>query len=549
VPKKILLNLLISLCLFPYVGHGETLEEAILSFDSNIIVNRDNSVNVTEKIIYTTGPGLDRHGIYRDIYPYSSTGRKMSITNVEVPGQNFEILSSGKNVRIKIGDPKVTFKGEKTYIIKYKATKSVGQFKDFDEIYWNVTGNEWNIPILSARASVVLPNSAKPVQSACYYGPKGSTNTCNNFQAKNLGVAEGLTVAVGFPKGFVNPYTFSDRLADFFPWILAAFLPLLTLIFSLRYWYKHGRDPKGTGVIVAQYDVPDSLTPMEAAGIVNEKITGANISAEIIYLATKGYLKINQLETKTLGIFKNTDYELVRLKEGTDLPNEFDRKLMQSLFDGNDSVKLSDLKNVFYKDAKEIIQDAAKNLLEKGYYKNLGRMKNAGGRAVVIIFLAVWLSVFLAGIFGGVVAIGIILSAIIYGIVSHFFPAKTEKGVATKEYLLGLKEYLQIAEKDRINFHNAPEKKPEIFEKLLPFAMVFGVEKAWAKEFEGIYLTPPSWYSGSPGHAFNTIYFADSMSNFNSFAASSMTSSPSSRGSGGGGFSGGGGGGGGGGGW
>jgi uncharacterized membrane protein YgcG len=378
-----------------------------------------------------------------------------------------------------------------------------------------------------------------------------------------LNNGEGLTVAVGFPKGVVIPYSnsASDKFSDFFDaygnWLLAGIFPILTLILSLWYWYKKGRDPKGTGVIVPQYDVPDGLTPMETGGIVNEKVTADNISAEIIYLATKGYLKITQLEERFIGLIKSTDYELTRLKDSSDLPNDFDKQLLRGLFVGEEkTIKLSELRNIFYQNAIEVTTSVLDAMLNKGYYKNLGRMKSSsGGRIFLVLFMSFWAGGFFGGLIGAFLFHGqfifpmlsIFISAIIYGIVSHFFPAKTEKGVALKEYLLGLKDYLRIAEKDRILFHNAPEKKPEIFEKLLPYAMVLGVANIWAKEFEGIYTTPPSWYSGPNNTAFNAIMFTHSISSFSSFASSSLSSAPG--GSGGGGSSGGGGGGGGGGGW
>lgn len=558
------------------IEYATSSEEAVVSFNSSITVNTDNSVDVVEIINYSTGP-QERHGMYRDIYPYSSVKYKMEIEDISVIDDKnvpymFTTSSSGGNFRIKIGDPDQTFSGQKIYIIKYHATKAVAQFKDFDEIYWNVTGNDWLIPIYAVSASVVLPASATMTQSSCYYGPKGSTEICNLNSSTNgiyifdspapLNIGDGLTVAVGFSKGVVAPYSNADKaqnlLEKYLPWLISMLLPLLTLIFSLRYWYKKGRDPKGTGVIVPQYDVPDGLTPMEVTGIVNEKVIAANISAEIIYLATQGYLKINQIEEKrALSIFKSTDYELIKLKDSSLLPNEFDKKLLDSLFGADSSVKLSDLKNVFYKDAGLVVKSVLDALLSKGYYKNLGRMKNPPGTLIVIIFMSIWASGFLGGLIGSLffegnplpLVIGIFFSVIVYGIISHFNPAKTEKGVATREYILGLKDYLRIAEKDRLLFHNAPEKKPEVFEKLLPYAMILGVANIWAKEFEGIYTTPPSWYSGSDSSSFNSVVFANSLSNFSSFASSSLSSAPSSSGSGGGGSSGGGGGGGGGGGW
>jgi len=123
------------------------------------------------------------------------------------------------------------------------------------------------------------------------------------------------------------------------------------------------------------------------------------------------------------------------------------------------------------------------------------------------------------------------------------------KGVETKEYLLGLKEYLQIAEKDRLLFQNAPDKKPETFEKLLPYAMVLGVANIWAKEFADIYTSPPNWYTSTNAAAFNAITFNSSLTHFAALTSAVAASSSSGGGSGGGGFSGGGGGGGGGGGW
>jgi uncharacterized membrane protein len=553
-------------------------QEAIISYVADVLVNTDNSINVTETITYNTGP-QNRHGIFRDIYPRSSTGKKMLIEDIFVTDEvgkpyQYTVSTLGTNVQIKIGDPNTTFTGQKTYVIGYRATRAVAQLEELDEIYWNVTGNGWNMPIYSAQAYVALPSGAASTQSACYFGSKGSTNPCQMTSEESgvyhfstpspLNPQEGLTIAVGFAKGVVTPYTASDRASDFFAlywkWILSAILPISTLILCLKRWQSKWRDPKGTGVIVPQYDVPDELTPMEVSGIVYEKVEVAQISAEIIYLATKGYLKIRQLDERFLGIIKSTDYEITKLKDPSDLPNEFDRELIGGLFKKNsDTVKLSSLKNVFYVTAGTVVTSAHAALLSKKYYKNLGKIQFGRAGLVMIIFMSVWVSLFVgilsAFAFDGnplPFILGILLSGVIFAIVLNFSPAKTEEGVAAKEYLLGLKEYLQIAEKDRLQFHNAPEKNPEVFEKLLPYAMVLGVTDIWAKEFEGVYTTPPSWYSGTTTDTFSAAALGHSMSGFTSHATSSLRSSPSRGGrggSGGGGSSGGGGGGGGGGSW
>lgn len=592
--------------------HAQNQTEAITSYSSNISVNPDNSIDVMEAIVYNTGSSA-HHGIYRDINLSSSQDRKMEVQNISVADETgtpymFQTSDYGDYLRIKIGDPNTTFTGQKTYVIRYHVTKAVAQFDNFDEIYWNVTGNNWAMPIYQAQATVILPSGASLLQSSCYYGPQGSTNRCEAASSFNgiytfnspsaLNPGDGITIAASFPKGIVTPYSASDAPAGFFGkywrWMVAAILPLLTLTLSLLYWYKKGRDAKGADTIIPQYDVPDGLTPMEVGAIVNEKVKVEYISSEIIYLATKGYLKIKQLEEKFIGLIKMTDYELTKLKEPTDLPNDFDKNLIDALFksrseflslvksrefkklpkivgsvveglsgfdlDGSQNenqVKLSELKNHFHYRIPDITESTLDALLNKGYYSNLGRMKTVGSRVGILIFMSFWASLFFGGIIGAFVLRGnpfpmmvsIFLSIIIYGIISHFSPAKTEKGILAKEHILGLKDYLQIAEKDRLQFHNAPDKRPEIFENFLPYAMVLGVADIWAKEFEGIYTTPPYWYSEPTGTAFSAMAFSHSMSNFNSFASSSLSSSPRGSGSGGGGHSGGGGGGGGGGSW
>lgn len=607
--------------------------EYISSFDSIITVNKNNSVDVIEKITYKTALNAYKHGIYRDIYPYSSEGRKMVISNINVSGDgvrnansgsySWQLLSSesprgGKNVRIKIGDPNTTFTGERVYVISYTLSQAVAHPKDgdLDEIYWNFTGNDWLMPIKNVNVTVNLPDGVLAKQTACYvglYGAKNSikddvgggvrklNNNCStgidsanappnvsklySFSATDLAIGEGLTVAIGFSKGLIPDYTKLDNflaiVQSYWQWIFAIIIPLASLLFFYRRWSLYGRDPKGTGVIIPQYDVPDKLAPLEVAGLVYEKIDQSKISAELIYLATKGYIKIRQIDgPKVLGMSIGEDYELIKLKDwkgsiqdvdfggkkfsNSDL-SDFDIQILNGVFKNglNESVTLSSLKNVFYKSVPFILISTAESLKVKGYYKNLGNMAKAKLSPVLVPIAIIYIFAFnivsniklthSLDVFILPVLLGSIIGVVIYLIFSKFMASKTEKGVSTYEYLLGLKEYLQIAEKDRLTFHNAPEKKPEVFEKLLPYAMILGVEKSWAKEFEGMYTQQPGWYEGSfHGHAFSAMAFSNSLSDFNSYANTAMITAPQSNngfGSGGGGFSGGGGGGGGGGSW
>lgn len=554
------------------VADSTSLYEVIHSFAARVQVRTDNAVDIVETIVYDSGP-YDRHGVYRDLRLLSSQGRSMRISDVRVYDEHgepylFELLDQDGDVRIKIGDPGTTFRGQRTYVISYTITRAVAQFDHLDEIYWNVVGHEWTMPIEQVSAIVHLPNDAQSLQRACYIGERDSTETCLSedlgnstyafFTPRVLESGEDLTIAVGFKKGSVQPYTAADNawmmIWKYIPWMLGLGLPFFTLICSFGWWKKYGRDSQGRGVIVPEYDVPDQLTPLEASGILRERVNPQHISAQVVYLATRGYIRIEQIEQKKFGFFTNTDYVLHLTQSSYTGLDPASERLMRALFGGAKKVLLSSLKDSFYVHIPEISKLVMRGLKTQGYYKNLGRMYSASSFVVLgtIGLIVIW--IVSAGILpyapnelsASMIIAGLVVSTGIFSFFVYISPSKTEKGVTTREAILGLKEYLQIAERDRLQFHNAPEKKPEVFEKLLPYAMVLGVTSIWVKEFADVYAAPPSWFTPASGQAFSVIRFGDSLNTFGSVAGGAMTSSP---GSSGGGSAGGGGGGGGGGSW
>ena len=569
--KTVLKIALLSLGLF-FAFSAHVSAEVIRSFDAQITVNTDNSVSVVETILYDS-EGLQKHGIYRDITPRSSEGKTMSINSISVvdsvgrPYQWHREINNG-DVRLKIGDPNITFVGEKTYVISYVATNAVAHLDDVDEIYWNATGNAWPFAIEKATSTVILPEGATSTQAVCYEGMNGSTEECSTelgiFQStRTLNPGEGMTVATGFPQGFVSLYAPQSFLERYGLKLLAILIPILVFFIQFFRWCKKGRDPKGHGIIIPQYDVPDGLTPLESATIVFQKPRSVDISAELIYLATKGYIKIQQVDAKKAFFMQSPDYDLILLKEIAGIEVEHDLVLLGQIFTDSrigSEVRISTLKSTFYTAIPRINKTVGNTMLRKEYYTNLPFIKQQDTSWVVIklfsLFVLLGASRFILPILFknvSLVEYFILTGSVIVSITCIIFferlmPAKTQKGVAAYEHLLGLKDYLQIAEKDRLAFHNAPSKKPEIFEQLLPYALVLGVEKSWAKEFKDLYTVSPSWYEGIYHERFNSLLFVDSLTHFGTVATSSFASA-SSGGSRGGGFSGGGGGGGGGGSW
>ncbi|MGE5297890.1 MAG: DUF2207 domain-containing protein [Acidobacteriaceae bacterium] len=548
-------------------------QEAINNYTVAVTMNKDSSIDVSEKIAYDFGSDV-HHGIFRNIpYKYQRNGANynLRISGIQIADEagnpiKYSTTNDGSTLSIKIGDPNQAVSGQKTYVLNYHVLRAINYFSDHDELYWNAVGTDWSVPMGPVEAAVTLPDGVdmNKVTSDCYSGYLGEKTPCQKTVQQNsimygrsaLLPEQGMSVVVGLPKGILTQqssikYFFLDN------GILA--LPLLGLIVMVLIWFYSGRDPKPTIPMVAQYEAPDNLTPAEVGYLMDEQSQSGEITAEIIYLCTKGYLKIERIPKQ--GWFGKDDFKLIRLKKEDEALTVFDRDLMKTLFVlGPDEVLLSSLqKKAKLTRSSLSLKEIPKKLTSEGYYgKNPNRVRL--GYILVPIACLILLGFAFRAIATFVswtwpVAIG--LTFIVVLIVGYFMPKKTQKGADTKQLILGLKEYLSVAEKDRLDFHNDPAKDPKVFEKLLPYAIALGVSEQWAKKFEGLFTAQPSWYSDPSASVFNPLLFNMSMMSFGrGFNTMVIQNNPRANvaggggsGFGGGGFSGGGFGGGGGGSW
>jgi uncharacterized membrane protein len=538
--------------------------EQIDDFQTAIKINQDASINVTEKIFYDFGNN-EQHGIYRDIpikYQRNGLRYNLRISQIAVSDENgqpvqFTTSRSGDNLRIKIGDADTLLTGARLYVIACMIKRAINYFSDHDELYWNTTGNAWTVPINKASAEVELPTADKnKISSACYYGPYGSQQKCDSnlagnmlsFSSANLNPEEGMTVVAGFPKNLVEEPTTLGRIIFFLEdnWLFG--LPLIVLIVLFFVWRKYGRAPRDKHPVVAQYDVPDKLTPLEVGTLIDASADNKDLSAEIIYLAINGFIKIiRQDGVKIMGISTGADYLLQKLMNSNLTDNDFDRQLLDALIPDKEK-RLSEIKKdtSSSQEFAKIKEAVYADLKTKGYFTLNPNLFRVIFSVIGSLFIAA--SVF--GFFqqyGLSFGISLAASGIIFFLFAPFMAQETAKGVETKNYLKGLKLYLGVVEKDRLNFHNAPEKNPATFEKFLPYAMVLGVEKAWAAQFEGIYKEEPKWYVYPVGYNFVLADFSHDLNSFSSAANTSMAAAGHSGavggvGSSGSGFGGGGGG-------
>ena len=565
--NKLLLALVVVLGMFtniPQPAHAQT-SESIKEYAVDITVNRDSSILVQEQITYDFG-AEQRHGIFRTIpYKYKARGgtftlRISDVAVVNEKGEPYAFTSSrkGSDFELKIGDPDTTITGQHVYKISYTVNRAINYFPDHDELYWNAIGTGWAVPIEKTGVVVHVPTGSTNAQ--CYVGQEGSTetscaildnkkDTITYTYAKPLQPGEGFTIVAGLPAGTMAQPTTVQKVMDIVRDNGILLLPAFIFAIMFYLWRKYGRDAKGKGTIVAQYDPPQDLSPLYMGALVDGKVDNKDISAEIIYLAERGFLTITHIETTKLLWFKGSDYTLTKLKDIDDTLSKQGGALHRALFAGNKEIKLSEFKSnlKFGKALTAVRSKVFEELTKDGYYRsNPKTMQTSFIVAGCILgFLGSFILGNVIGYLGVIAAIASGLVVFGFGII---MPARTAKGAEAREYILGLKQYLSVAEADRLAFHNAPEKNPARFELLLPFAIALGVERLWAKQFEGIYTSQPSWYHGTASSNFNAVVLASSMNDFSGSVQSAVASSVSTASSGGSGFSGGGSGGGGGGG-
>ncbi len=546
-----------------YIFAWAQSEFVIENFHSDITINKDASIDIKEKIEVDVPHG--KHGINREIpLKYKDkygNNLKLKFELISITDENgkewkYETSRSGRNIKIKIGDPDVTISGLNTYVITYKVQRAINYFSDHDELYWNVTGTQLDMPIENCSATVYFPENIPKdkLQAEGYTGEYGSKSQDLTYEIKDGQIdyqsTVYLTIVAGWPKEIVQKPSTSQQIFWFSQDNWAVAIPFLVFFVLFYLWWTRGREPEGRKTIIAQYEPPDNITAGELGILIDQRADMKDISATVIDLAVRGYLKIEEIEGKGL-IFKGKDYKFIKNKEFKDDKSlkEHEKEILRGVFGySKDESKLSDLKEKFYTHLPKIKKYLYQEVVLLNYFK-ISPDKIRGiylGVGIAFGILGFVFIFFIANIFSFTAVISMWISALIIIIFSFFMPRRTKAGTLAYEHALGLKEYIKTAERYRMEF----AEKEKIFEKLLPYAMVFGVAEIWAGKFKDIYKTPPDWYSGSYVGAFSASRFASSLNGMSKGIGSTFRSAPSGgSGFGGGGFSGGGFGGGGGSGW
>jgi len=630
-------------CLSTFVQAQQ--QERIIRFHSDIKIETDGRIEVAEHIkVYAAGDEIKR-GIIRE-FPLTrddKRGKKArmnyNILAVRRNGEDtrYEIEKENGNMLIYIRDMNVLLDpGEYDFNVVYESYEQIGFFDDYDDFYWNVTGNTSIFPIEQASAAITLPLNASVIQTDFYTGVKGSKGKdCTvedrgNMQVftstRRLEPKEGLTVAVGFTRDVITrppPPAFWEEYIESIYGCMCALICLLFFFLTLGTAGK--RPPKP--VAIPTFTPPRNLSPASMYYFTHKKCRGKAFTATLVDMAVKGAMSI-RCEKKKYSLLNKMNTEGLRPEEqkihATLFPVTKTKESeiigqLNAVAESNPEpeVNLNGSNYLKVSNAYDVLEDAMKKQWNlKDYFRANRIYVGIGGLVLNAVFV---LYVILTGWTGDVayallIAIPFIVLEIAFlfsafkeltfgrthwqltalpslfilmstwarsGDTVHwpsfaFFAALsviyivytrrirgvfTPKGAALDSELEGFKMYLKTAEEHRLNILTPPERTPELFEKLLPYALALGVSNEWCGKFDNVlkqFDYRPQWYDSS--EKLSTTGFATSFksldTSFNSsvgksggdfkpVSSSSSGSSSWSSGSGGGGYSGGGGGGGG----
>ena len=407
-------------------------EERITSFVSDVEVAKDGELHVTETIDIVSEGDRIRHGIYRD-FPTRYRGRNgsqvrvgFSFEGAERDGRpepaKVEPLSNG--VRMKVGSADTVIDpGLHRYVLRYRTTRQIGRFDNFDELYWNATGNGWIFPIESAEARIRLPSPAAFTQRAAYTGPQGST--AGNAQVITeqpgeivfrttwpLGAYEGLTVAAAWPKGIIAEPDQSEKLgwwlADYGPPALGAAGLLGLLAFYFHAWRRAGRDPR-PGTIVPLFAPPDDLSPAAMRYVAKMDADNRSFAAALVDMGVRGHIRIVEEDGGWLSGDKRS---IVRVAGTEPLPEEEEVALAELLSTG-ESIEMKQENHARFSASKKGLEDVLKKRFEgKLFHRNYGW----AGAGIALFVAALWLAAAAVALATGVaslLAVGAAVGAIL----------------------------------------------------------------------------------------------------------------------------------------
>lgn len=518
---------------------------AIERFAVDLDVRADGSLAVQETL--TVDFRGAHNGLYRTIpIRYVRQGLEFALRLDDIQALDeahqslrTEVTYPGAYVKIKAWVPGAV-NATKTVRILYRVRRGLLAFDDHEELYWNVTGNEWEVPIREAAATVTLPPgvSAGRVQVVAYTGPRGGAGT--DYEARvddtirfrttrPLRPREGFTIVVGWPQGVVaRPAAWRQA------WWMAMDnwplgLPVATLLAMGLLWRAYGRDPQSARSIKPEYGPPPGIVPAEGGALLDQKAEPSDVIATLVDLAVRGAIAIEPVD--------GDDFVFRRVRDlaGDSSLTPLERFVLQKVF--GEQLSLHDRHlSAMRRDSEYVfapIRDAIyRALVEHRLFSSSPFWIRQGwGWAGAILLLGaggLLVSLDRLGPLGSPLAIGTGLSGLVVLAFARIMPRRTWRGVKLLVHLRGFQEFLERAEKDRL------ERLPaDTLHRLLPWAISLGVAEQWIHRFEEMKVDAPTWYRSA--EPFNLTGYRQSLTSFGRRNTEALVASRRGDGGGGGG--------------
>ncbi len=579
----------------------------ITHFDDELNVAPDGTMTVHEHlVIYFNG---EYHGIYRDIpiqYPGphgSNYTLFLSVTSVtDGWNHNLKYQSSVKgdyrHLKIYIPD---AVNASRTVDINYTVKNAIRWFDDHDELYWNLTGNDWPVPIDDVNASILFPpgavNNLRAQAFSGIYGAaeQNATVVVNGNLVKvqsnePLSMREGVTADVYISKGVLTEPSKLTFAVWFLRSNIVVLLPLWAFIVMFFLWWTKGRDPHPDTSVAPMYEPPKGMTAAEVGTLIDDRVHPRDITATLVDLAVKGYVKIEETRTMPFSgsppavpttrqgmlgeavsmlpmLFSHRDYTFhllkgrdtwsslqpherlmlnhmfgggvsqasalrdglagARFEEGPVKLSSQESAVLDSMAADSEQVRLSELRNHFYSAIPTMKEDILAELKGKGMYLVDPDSAHAYVGLGVLLSAAPFVILQWLHIADVVGAPGLLIGSGIVAVIIVFLFAR----IMTAKSLKGVRTKVEILGLQefitRVDSDRLKRMPPDTFEKILPFAMALGIENHWANAFKGIVQNPPTWYVGpTPYVGFNPIFFAGAMHNMAMDAHQAFVAAP-----------------------
>lgn len=508
----------------------------------------------------------------------------MKISDVSVSNDPFEVFRKRGNEVIKIGSGNKTVKGKKKYDLSYRVTLYEDTEDKYDTFYYNVLPFDWSTAVQSSKITLVMPKKFHKEDVSVMAGKDGDpsmnsrikwkkkNNTITIETLKTLPKGYGITVGIKLPEGY-----FEDAATHTLFHVLMYILAVLSIAAMLALWFRFGRDPKNIQTV--EFYPPEGVTSAEVGYIIDGHVDKEDVISLLFYFAQSGLIDIteegknNYVITRLADlpptakqyerVFYNGLFETGDTVRFSDLQDTFydtfsaTKEMVESefgrrgnkLFHGTANIirmalvalppvaaaifgwmiwrtygsilllaasvlivlltPVSYIIGIYVQDKTHVLKKTKKILLSL----------ISLGLVLLSMLMTIWICISVMGnwimalLFAAVLAIGYFTS--------RFMRSRTKKGAELLGKILGFKEFIRIAEKDRLE--KLIEENPDYFYDVLPYAYVMGLSKKWAKKFEGIAVESPVWYRGGySSTSFNTWMFYGMFNDLTRYAGATM---------------------------